>query len=160
MKSATRFSSVREGIYRKSCNFVFVIVKCKDIRAFTTRLRQMTSYWAKVCLFTPFYALTVFPMWPDGSKHCFKMIIPYGVAGQKLKVPRNCYEASNFASTSPATMRGTSSRRTAAAMMVCLIAAANHHCSSNPSHSSQLLYWAYPPKEEETDWRRSWGTGV
>ena len=32
MKSATCFSSVREGMYRKSCNFVFVIVKCKDIR--------------------------------------------------------------------------------------------------------------------------------
>ena len=32
MKSVTRFSSVREGIYRKSCNFVFVIVKCEDIR--------------------------------------------------------------------------------------------------------------------------------
>jgi hypothetical protein len=48
-------------------------------------------------------------MWPDGSKHCFKMSIPYGVAGQKLKAPRNYYEASNFTSTSPATMRGTSS---------------------------------------------------
>ena len=95
-----------------------------DIRAFTTRLTQMTSYWAKVCLFKPFHALMVFRMWPDGSKHCFKMSIPYGVAGQKLKVPRNYYEASNFTSTSPATMRGTSSRRTAAAVMVLLIAAA------------------------------------
>ena len=55
------------------------------MRAFTTRLRQMTSYWTKVCLFKPFHALTVFPMWPDGSKHCFKKSIPYGVAGQKHK---------------------------------------------------------------------------